>query len=210
MGRYTGPTERFSRREGVELELKGGRRLARKGGLDRRGPTPPGEHRRAARRPSIYAQQLREKQRLKRYYGVREAQLRHYVRAARRGETGTLGERLMVALERRLDNVLYRLGLASTRAQARQFITHRHLLVNGRRVDIPSFAVSPGDVIEFRIDSGARPAAEAAADQMGRVAAWLTAEPDSLRGAVIRFPTRDEIDAPIDEQRIVEHYARLT
>lgn len=211
MGRYTGPTERLCRREGVELELKGARRLARKGGLERRGPVPPGEHGRAARRrPSIYAQQLREKQRLKRYYGLRERQLRNYVHAARRGATGNLGERLMVALERRLDNVVYRLGMAGTRAQARQFVNHRHLLVNGRRVDIPSFAVSPGDLIEVRADSGVRPAATAATDEMGRVAPWLMADPEMLRGSVIRLPRREEIDAPIDEQRIVELYARLS
>jgi len=210
MGRYTGPTERLSRREGVDLELKGLRRLARKGALDRRGPFPPGQHGRARqRRPSVYALQLREKQRLKRYYGVREAQLRRYVRAARRGGEGQHGERLMVTLERRLDNVVYRLGLAATRAQARQFVTHRHVLVNGRRVDIPSLAVAPGDVVEFRGDSGVRPVALEATELIGRVAPWLAAEPDALRGVITRLPERREIDAPVDEQLVVELYARV-
>lgn len=210
MGRYTGPTERLSRREGVDLELKGARRLAGKGGLERRGQAPPGQHGwTMRRRPSVYAQQLREKQRLKRYYGIREAQLRRYLRAARRGAEGRHGERLMVALERRLDNVVYRLGLAATRAQARQFVGHRHVLVNGRRVDIPSLAVSPGDVIEFRAGSPARPVALEATELVGRVAPWLAAEPDALRGIVTRLPERHEIDAPVDEQLVVELYARV-
>lgn len=210
VGRHTGPTERLSRREGVELELKGARRLAGKGGLERRGGRLPGQHGHArARRPSVYGRQLREKQRLKRYYGVRERQLRNYVRAARRGADGQHGERLVIALERRLDNVVYRLGLASTRGQARQFVGHRHVLVNGRRVDIPSYRVSPGDVIELRMDSGVRPAARAAADQLARVTPWLMADPDRLRGTVLRLPRRAEIQAPVDEQLIVELYTRV-
>jgi small subunit ribosomal protein S4 len=210
MGRYTGPTERLSRREGVELELKGARRLARKGGLERRGGAPPGQHGRSVRRrQSVYARQLREKQRAKRYYGVREAQFRKYMRAARRGGEGRQGERLMIALERRLDNVVYRLGLASTRAQARQFVAHGHVLVNARRVNIASYAVLAGDVIELRTDSPVRPAARAAAEELARVAPWLMADPDRLRGVVARTPERAEIGAPVDEQLIVESYARV-
>jgi small subunit ribosomal protein S4 len=209
VGRYTGPTEKLSRREGVELELKGARRLARKGGLERRGDAPPGQHgANRRRRESVYGQQLREKQRAKRYYGVREKQFRRYVREASRGREGRVGERLMTLLERRLDNVVYRLGLASTRAQARQFITHGHLLVNGRRVDIPSFLVKPGDEVGIRMDSPIRPAAVEATEQMGRVTPWLLADFDALRGTVARLPERREIDAPVNEQLIVELVAR--
>lgn len=210
MGRHTGPTEKLSRREGVELELKGARRLARKGGLERRGDAPPGQHGHSfRRRPSVYGQQLREKQRAKRYYGVRERQFRRYLREARRGREGQLGERLMVILERRLDNVVYRLGLASTRAQARQYVNHGHVLVNGRRVDIASFSVSPGDEIAVRGDSTVREAAREATTQIGRVAGWLLADFDALRGTVARLPERHEIDAPVNEHLIVELYSRV-
>ena len=144
MGRYTGPVERLSRREGVELELKGLRRLAGKSGLERRGPTPPGEHgARRRRQPSTFALQLRAKQVLKRIYGVRERQFRRYVREAQASRDRT-GDRIVEALERRLDNVIFRLGFATTRAQARQFVNHGHVFVDGRRVTIPSFRVKPG------------------------------------------------------------------
>jgi small subunit ribosomal protein S4 len=193
----------------VELELKGARRLARKGGLERRGDAPPGPHGHARRRrESVYGQQLREKQRAKRYYGVREKQFRRYLATASRGREGRVGERLMVLLERRLDNVVYRLGLATTRAQARQFVVHRHVLVNGRRVDIPSYLVSPGDEIALRMDSPVREAAHEATEQIGRVAPWLLADFDGLRGTVARLPDRAEIDAPVNEQLIVELLSR--
>jgi small subunit ribosomal protein S4 len=210
VGRYTGPTEKLSRREGVELELKGARRLARKGGLERRGDAPPGQHGagRFRRRESIYGQQLREKQRAKRYYGVREKQFRNYVVKARKGREGQLGERLMVLLERRLDNVVYRLGLATTRAQARQFVGHGHVTVNGRRVDIASFLVSIDDVISIKLESPIRPAAIEATELIGRVTPWLQADFDGLTGKVLRFPERNEIDAPVNEQLIVELYSR--
>ena len=133
MGRYTGPVEKLSRREGVELFLKGERALNGKSALERRGPAPPGQHgTRRGSRPSIYANQLRAKQRAKRYYGVRERQFRRYVREATRRREGVTGEELVRLLERRLDNVVYRLGLAATRAQARQFVSHGHVRVDGR------------------------------------------------------------------------------
>lgn len=210
MGRYTGPTEKLSRREGVELELKGARRMARKGGLERRGDAPPGQHGNARRRrESVYGLQLREKQRAKRYYGVREGQFRKTYRDAQKGREGQVGERLMVLLERRLDNVVYRLGLATTRAQARQFVNHRHVQVNGRRVDIPSYLVSEGDVVAIKLDSPVRPAAQEATDLIGRVTPWLQADFDGLTGKVLRYPERREIDAPVNEQLIVELYSRV-
>ncbi len=151
MGRHTGPVEKLSRREGIELYLKGERLLLGKSGIGRRGTAPPGQHgNRRGSRPSIYALQLREKQRAKRYYGVRERQFRRYVRGAMRRREERMGDELLARLERRLDNVVYRLGLASTRAQARQFVAHRHVLVNGRRVTVPSFLVDEGDVVALR------------------------------------------------------------
>ena len=208
MGRYTGPTERLSRRAGVELELKGERRMARKSGLDRRAD-PPGQHgHRSGRRRSTYAVQLAAKQAAKRYYGVRERQFRRYVREAQR-TTGATGERLLQLLELRLDNVLTRLGFAATRAQARQFVVHGHVQVNGRRVDIPSFRVSAGDVIAVGADSSVRPAAELATELTDRVAPWLLADTDALVGRVLREPERGEIQAPVEEQLIVEYYSRV-
>ncbi len=210
MGRYTGPTEKLSRREGVELELKGARRMARKGGLERRGDAPPGQHGTGRRRrESVYGLQLREKQRAKRYYGMRERQFRKTYRDAQRGREGQVGERLMVLLERRLDNVVYRLGLATTRAQARQFVNHGHVQVNGRRVDIPSFLVSEGDIVSIKLESPVRPAAQEATDLIGRVAPWLQGDFDGLTGKVLRLPQRGEIDAPVNEQLIVELYSRV-
>jgi small subunit ribosomal protein S4 len=208
MGRHTGPVERLSRREGVELELKGLRRLAGKSGLDRRGALPPGEHGGRRRRPpSTFALQLRAKQVLKRMYGVRERQFRRYVREAQASCDRT-GDRLVLALERRLDNVIYRLGFATTRAQARQFISHGHVFVDGRRVTIPSYRVKPGQVIGLRDTSPVRPAAAEAAELLARVAPWLETDPDGLVGRVLRDPDREDVHLPIDEQLVIEHFSR--
>ena len=150
MARNIGPVERLSRREGVDLELKGLRRLSGKGALARRGAIPPGQHGQRRRKQSIYGQQLREAQKAKRYYGVREKQFRRYFEtAASAGGEERTGDRLMSILESRLDNVLVRLGLATTRAQARQFIVHGHVRVNDGRVDIPSYLVRRDDVISI-------------------------------------------------------------
>jgi small subunit ribosomal protein S4 len=208
MGRHTGPVERLSRREGVELELKGIRRLAGKSGLERRGAVPPGEHgARRRRQPSVFAQQLRAKQVLKRIYGVRERQFRRLVREAQRSRDRT-GDRLLEFLERRLDNVLYRLGFASTRAQARQFVSHGHVLVDGRRVTIPSFRVKTGQVVSLSTSSPVRPVAAEAAELLARVAPWLETDPDGLSGRVLRDPVREDVYIPIDEQLVVEHFSR--
>jgi small subunit ribosomal protein S4 len=210
MGRYTGPTERLSRREGVELFLKGERALNGKSGLERRGPNPPGQHGAARRRqPSIYATQMREKQRAKRYYGVRERQFRRYVKEASRGShADPTGTRLLALLERRLDNVVYRLGFATTRAQARQFVSHGHILVDGKRVDIPSFSVKPEQVISIKPESPVRPVAQDATELTSTVVPWLQADLEGLAGRVLRLPIRSEIPVPVDEQLIVEFYAR--
>jgi len=208
MGRHTGPVERLSRREGIELELKGLRRLAGKSGLERRGPLPPGEHGGRRRRPpSTFALQLRAKQVLKRMYGVRERQFRRYVREAQASRDRT-GDRIVEALERRLDNVIYRLGFATTRAQARQFVSHGHVFVDGRRVTIPSYRVKPGQVVGLRDSSTVRPAAAEAAELLARVAPWLETDPDALVGRVLRNPTRTDVALPIDDQLVVEHFSR--
>jgi small subunit ribosomal protein S4 len=149
MGSYRGPVEKLERREGVSLDLKGKRQLLGKTSLERRGAVPPGQHGSARRRaPSVYGQQLREAQKLKIAYGIREKQMRRLVDKARRNRETTAGEALLEMLERRLDNVVFRLGLASTRRQARQFVGHCHVLVDGRRLDIPSALIGDGQVIE--------------------------------------------------------------
>jgi small subunit ribosomal protein S4 len=209
MGRYTGPSERLSRRAGVDLELKGERRAARKSGLDRRAQ-PPGQHGfHSGRRRSTYGLQLAAKQAAKRYYGVRERQFRNYLHEAQRSTEVRTGERLLQLLELRLDNVVTRLGFAATRAQARQFVTHGHVEVNGRRCNIPSRRLAPGDVVAIRANSAVRPAAQLATELTDRVAPWLLADTDGLVGRVLHEPERSEIQVPLDEQLIVEFYSRV-
>lgn len=210
MGRYTGPVERLNRREGVDLELKGERRLNGKGALERRGPAPPGVHAHGRRgKPSVYAEQLREKQKLKRYYGVRESQFRRYLRRAQRpSRTGTVGEELIALLELRLDNVIYRLGLATTRAQARQMVSHGHVNVDGRRCTIASRMVDPESQVEIRMNSPVRPIVEQATELVGRVPPWLQADHEQLGGRVLRRPERHEAQVPVAEQLVVELLSR--
>src|SRR4051794_31514399 len=207
MGRYTGPVEKLSRREGVELFLKGERALNGKSALERRGDAPPGQHGQARRRkPSIYQTQLRAKQTAKRYYGIREGQFRRYVDKANRAQ-GVTGEELLNLLERRLDNVVYRLGFAGTRAQARQFVNHGHVRVDGKKVDIASFLVKPGQKIA--IHGPVRDVASASTELTGVVSGWLQTDFDALEGTVLRLPARSDINAPVNEQLIVELYSRL-
>ena len=207
MGRYTGPVEKLSRREGVELFLKGERALNGKSALERRGDAPPGQHGQARRRkPSIYQTQLRAKQTAKRYYGIREGQFRRYVQKANRMH-GVTGEELLNLLERRLDNVVYRLGFAGTRAQARQFVNHGHVRVDGKKVDIASFLVKEGHTIA--IHGPVREVAAASTELTGVVSGWLQTDFEALEGKVLRLPVRSDINAPVNEQLIVELYSRL-
>jgi small subunit ribosomal protein S4 len=200
MGRYTGPVEKLSRREGVDLGLKGERLLAGKGAFERR-PYPPGQHGRRRQRETEYGVRLREKQKAKRLYGLRESEFdTAYVKAG--GSSGLL------ALEPRLDNVLYRLGFATTRAQARQFVVHGHIRVNGRKVDRPSYRVVAADEITLKPGSRVEPLVRSATDLVGRVPAWLVADHDQLWGRIERLPEREEIDAPVDEKLIIEFYAK--
>jgi small subunit ribosomal protein S4 len=209
MGRYTGPVEKLERREGVDLGLKGQRRLARKTSLERRGAVPPGQHgMRRRNKTSVYAVQLRESQKLKIIYGVREKQFRRYIAAATRRRDVTAGEALLQYLELRLDNVVYRLGFAATRAQARQMVGHGHIHVDGKRLTIASARVKVGNVISVRPESPVEPVARQAAVDVGRVPAWLLADHDALSGTVQRIPVRSEIATPVTEQLVIEKYAR--
>ena len=209
MGRYTGPVERLERREGVDLELKGLRRINGKTALARRGAVPPGQHGRMRRRPpSVYALQLRESQKAKVYYGVREGQFRTIMGHAQRRQDVTTGEALIELLERRLDNVVYRLGLASTRAQARQFVGHGHVLVNGTRCDIASRRVKPGDTVAIKPGSTVLPLVEEALESVGRIPAWLQLDVETAGGRVERLPVRAEVQVPLAEQLIVEKHSR--
>lgn len=209
MGRYIGPVEKLERREGVQLDLKGKRALLGKTSIERRGAVPPGQHGARRRRgPSVYGQQLRESQKLKIAYGVRERQMRRLAaRASRRHDT-TSGEALLEALERRLDNVVARLGLASTRRQARQFIVHGHVQVDGARLDIPSARMADGARVSIAPGSPVEPLAREAAADIARIPAWLEADHDALAGRVLRAPERDEIAMPVTEQLVIERYAR--
>lgn len=205
MGRHTGPKEKLSRREGVDLDLKGERSALGKSAMDRR-PYPPGQHGRGRRRASEYSMQLRAKQQAKITYGLREQQFSTLFRKAAR-EEGMAGENLLRHLERRLDNVVFRLGLATTRAQARQFVVHRHVTVNGKRVDRPSYEVSSGDEVAIKADAPVEPLVRRATDLAGPTPDWLLADHDNLRGSVSRLPERSDVTIPVDERLIVEYYS---
>ena len=197
---------RNCRREGMKLFLKGEKCLTDKCPVERRS-YPPGEHGRGRIKQSEYLLQLREKQKARRYYGILEKQFRgYYDKASRR--SGITGEELLRMLETRLDNVVYRLGFAASRAQARQLIRHGHFHVNGRRVNIPSYQVRPNDVVSIRPASSAEAVVRDATDLTASVSPWLQADHDNLTGKVLKLPERDEIDAPVAEQLIVELYSK--
>jgi small subunit ribosomal protein S4 len=206
MARETGPQCKQCRREGMKLFLKGERCLTDKCAVERR-PYPPGEHGRARIRQSEYRQQLREKQRARRYYQLLEKQFRNYYDKASR-QPGVTGENLLRLLERRFDNVLVRLGFAASRRQARQLIGHGHFTINGRRVNIPSYQVKPGDVLSVREGSKGADVIRGATELTATVPAWLQADHDSLTAKVLRLPEREEIAAPVQEQLIVELYSK--
>lgn len=212
MARYIGPVCRLCRREGEKLYLKGERCFSPKCAIERRN-YPPGQHGRELQfrrsRPSDYGLQLREKQKLRRIYGVLERQFRRYFAIAQRAR-GMTGALLLILLERRLDNVVYRLGFASSRAQARQLVRHGHFEVNGRKVDIPSYQVKPGDVIRVRDSSREKDYFKEIADHLEgqRPPPWLLLNPQDLSGQVLRLPVREEIDTRVQEHLIVEFYSR--
>jgi small subunit ribosomal protein S4 len=206
VARYSGPVCKLCRREGMKLFLKGERCLTEKCSVERRS-YPPGEHGRGRIKQSEYLLQLREKQKARRYYGLLEKQFRLYYDRATRG-SGVTGENLLRMLETRLDNVVYRLGFAASRAQARQLVRHGHFLVNGRRVNIPSYQVKPNDIVSLRQGSAAEQTVRDATDLTASVAPWLQADHDGLTGKVLKWPERAEIDTPVQESLIVELYSK--
>jgi small subunit ribosomal protein S4 len=193
----------------MKLFLKGDRCYSDKCAFDRRG-YPPGQHgQRRGRKPSDYGIQLREKQKIKRMYGLSEDQFRLFFKRADKHK-GVTGTNLLVALERRLDNVVYRLGFANSRAQGRHFVRHGHFLVNGRKVDVPSYQIDIGDAVEVREKSRQIQAITDAMDAVVRrgVPQWLDLEKENLKGLVKSFPVREELTMPMQEQLIVELYSK--
>jgi small subunit ribosomal protein S4 len=212
MARYIGPVCKQCRREGEKLFLKGERCLTAKCAIDRRSYAP-GMHGRESqfrrRRQSEYAVQLREKQKARRIYGVLERQFRRYFREAERRK-GLTGANLLSILESRLDNVVYRLGFADSRAQARQLVCHGHFDCNGRRTDISSMLVEPGDVISVRQRSKELAYFKDRAKELERkvVPDWMSLDALNMSGRILNLPSREEIDLPLNEQLIVEYYSR--
>ena len=209
MARYCGPVCRLCRREGQKLFLKGQRCLTDKCAIEKRN-FPPGEHGKARRRKVIgYGLQLREKQKVRRLYGILEDQFRTYFEKAA-AMKGITGENLLFMLEQRLDNVVYRLGLASSRAGARQLVRHGHIQVAGRKVNIPSFQVVPGQEISVRESSRKMLSLQRALDLTGSrgVPPWLEIDRENLKGRVVSPPKREDVNFPIQEQMIVELYSK--
>jgi len=208
MARTTGASCRLCRREGTKLFLKGDRCFTEKCGVERRA-YPPGQHGQGRTRTSDYGLQLREKQKVKRMYGLAEQQFRGTMEAASRLR-GRAGENLLVLLERRLDNVVFRLGFATSRSEARQLVRHGHFSVNGRKTDIPSYRVKPGTRITLREKSREITRVTEALEALERrsVPGWLELEKDAFTGVVKAMPTREDITMPIQEQLIVELYSR--
>jgi small subunit ribosomal protein S4 len=208
MARYTGADCRLCRREGIKLFLKGDRCYSDKCGVERR-PFPPGQAGKKRPRDSEYRVQLREKQKAKRSYGVLEKQFRTYYTIASR-QQGKSGENLLRLLETRLDNVVYRLGFAASRDEARQTVRHNHIAINGSRVNIPSYRVRPGDVVSVADKAKDLVVVKAAIISSARVEvpAWLQVDVEKLQGKVLALPTRDQIDMPVREQLIVELYSK--
>ncbi len=211
MARYTGPACKLCRREGTKLFLKGTRCLTEKCAIERRAYAP-GQHGQSTgrrRKASEYSKQLREKQKVKRIYGLSERQFRNIFERVSK-EPGVTGEALLVALESRLDNMAYRMGFATSRRQARQLVRHRHIQVNGRTVDVPSYRVRPGDEVRVAEKSRELIPIKVAREQFGRTqpVTWVQVDPDKAVGRMTERPTRDTIPIAAQEQLIVELYSK--
>ena len=208
MARYTKTNCRLCRRENLKLFLKGERCYTEKCAFDRRN-YPPGQHGQSRKKFSDYGTQLREKQKVKRIYGILESQFRNIFKEADR-QKGVTGETLLALLERRLDNVVYRLGFANSRDEARQLVRHNHFLINQSKVNIPSFLVKPGDVIEIREKSKKIVRVLEALEGVARrgVPQWLELDKDQMKGSMKGLPSREEITLPIQEKLIVELYSK--
>lgn len=208
MARYTGPSCKLCRREGKKLFLKGDRCLTDKCAISRRA-TVPGQHGAGRKNVKEYGLQLREKQTARRYYGVQEKQfLNYYVQADKK--EGVTGENLLQILELRLDNIVYRMGLASSRKEARQLIRHAHFTLNGKKVDIPSIICKEGDVIAVKEKSKASPKFKELVEIMGTavIPKWLDVNENDLSAKVVALPKREDVDFPFEEQLIVELYSK--
>ncbi|HAG51228.1 MAG: 30S ribosomal protein S4 [Deltaproteobacteria bacterium GWA2_42_85] len=208
MGRYIESVCKMCRREGMKLFLKGNRCYSDKCAFERRSYAP-GQHGQGRGKATAYATQLREKQRVKRMYGIMESQFHGYFKKAERLR-GITGENLLMLLERRLDNVAYRLGFASSRNDARQLILHRHVLINGKRVNIPSYIVKPGEIVEIKEKSRNKARLNESLEAVERrgVPQWLELDKANYKGTVKVMPKRDDITMPIQEQLIVELYSK--
>jgi small subunit ribosomal protein S4 len=208
MARYTESVCRLCRREGAKLFLKGTRCYTKKCSFERR-PTPPGQHGVRRRKMGEFGIQLREKQKVRRVYGVLERQFRNYYNEAE-SHTGVTGEALLQRLETRLDNVVFRLGFASSRAQARQLVAHNHFAVNGVATNVPSYAMKPGDRVEVRESKRGREAFKVIRETLRSHQApeWLSLDAAKLAGSVISIPRRDQMPLDLSEQLVVEYYSR--
>ncbi|MFU0824278.1 30S ribosomal protein S4 [Clostridium sp.] len=206
MARYTGAACRICRREGMKLFLKGDRCYTDKCSFARRGYAP-GQHGQSRKKLSNYGVQLREKQKARKLYGILEGQFRRYYEKAAHMK-GITGENLLKLLEMRLDNVVYRTGFGGSRSEARQLVTHGHFLVNGKKVDIPSYQVSVGDVITVREKSRASEKFKVFAENPKTMPAWLEGSTENFEAKVVAEPTREDIDVPVNETLIVELYSK--
>ena len=207
MGRYTGPACRLCRREGMKLFLKGDRCRMAKCPIETGRPAP-GMHGARPSKKTDYCVQLREKQRLRRSYGLREGQFKLFFERAA-SKRGVTGEMLLQLLEMRLDNLAYRLGFGASRRAARQLVLHGHFTVNGRRADVPSMTLKVGDKIEVKGRKPSQEAVKRVVDAKGReVSSWVRLDKDALKGEVVRIPTREEIAPLVNEQLIVELYSK--
>lgn len=208
MARYTDAVCRQCRREGQKLFLKGDRCYTGKCGVTRRAYAP-GQHGQSRKKPSEYGIQLREKQKARRFYGVLESQFEKYFEMANK-QKGVTGENLLRILESRLDNVVYRLGFAMSRREARQMVTHCHFSVNGRTVNIPSFLVKPGDVVALRPNAKLKERFKSTLEGNATrpMPKWLDIDRDAFSAKIVALPTREEIDLPIEEHLIVELYSK--
>lgn len=209
MGRYTDSVCRQCRREGEKLFLKGDRCYSEKCAVERR-PFAPGAHGQGRRqKPSEYGIQLREKQKTKRIYGLMEKQFRNYFKKADR-QPGITGANLLILLERRLDNVVFRLGFGASRKEARQLVSHGHFTINGHKANIPSMLLKPGDVLQVRDTAKDSPKFQEIKEQAAYKTPpeWLSVDVENLTGSVVAYPTREQIDTAVNEQLIVELYSR--
>lgn len=206
MARYTGPSCRICRREGHKLYLKGDRCYSDKCALNRR-QTAPGQHGAKRGKLSGYGTQLREKQKVKRFYGILETQFRSTYERAEKMK-GITGENLLQLLELRFDNVIYRFGFANSRKEARQFVTHGHFTLNGHKADIPSMTLSIGDVIQLKDSSKSSDKFKGLADAARTAPNWMEVDFEKMEGKITALPVRDNIDLPIEEHLIVELYSR--